>query len=410
MTIARRLRGVATALVALGAASSAGAGELAWIPTWYASPAPTPAATTVLKDQTIREIVRTTAGGRYVRIRLSNAYGSAPLHIGGASVALRDGGARIRAGASARLTFQGEKDVTVAPGAYVLSDPLAFDAPAQTDLAVSLYVSGPATASTGHLLQRNAVYFAPGDATDEIALAAGPAPATGQAWLWLDEVEVAGSDARQAVVAFGDSITDGAGPAADTDASWPDVLYARLRAAGLDRTAVVNAGIAGGRLLHDAAWAPFGVDALARFDRDVLAQPHVGAVIVLIGINDIGQPGQSAPADEQVSAQDVERGLSQLAERAHEKGIRVYVATLTPFKIATFPGYWTEQREATRKAVNRWILSSKAFDGVVDLSRALEDPKAPDHMLPQYDSGDHLHPSAAGDRAIAGAIPLSWFR
>jgi lysophospholipase L1-like esterase len=412
MNFGRLLRSLAPAAAALAAASGASSAELAWVPTWYASAEPSPAPTVMLKDQTIREVVRTTAGGRWVRIRLSNAYGTTPLHIAGASLALRDGGGKIRPGSSARLSFQGAKDVTVAPGAYVLSDPLAYEVPAQTDLAVSLYVSDPATTTTAHIVQRNAVYFAQGEATGEATLTPAAAPGTGQAWLWLDEVEVAGSKADRAVVAFGDSITDGVGPAADTDTTWPDVLYARLRAAGLERTAVINAGLGGNRLLHNGSWAPFGVAGLARFDRDVLAQPNVRAVIVLIGINDIGQPGQGAPLDEQVSAEDLEHGLAQLAERAHQKGLRIYVGTLTPFKVAIFPGYWSEPKDATREAVNRWILANaaKTFDGVVDLSRALEDPAAPDRMRPAYDSGDHLHPNAAGDRAIAEAIPLSWFR
>ena len=410
MNLGSLLRGLAPALVILGAASATSSAEPAWIPTWYASPAPTPSPAAVVKNETIREIVRTSAGGRSVRIRLSNAYGTLPLHIDGASLALRDGGSRIRAGSSARLEFQGAEGVTIAPGAYVLSDPLAYEVPAQTDLAISLYVQGSAAAATGHLIQRKAVYYAAGDATGETALTPQADPGTGQTGLWLEEVEVAGSKAAKAVVAFGDSITDGVGPAADTNETWPDVLYGRLRAAGLDRTAVVNAGIGGNRLLHNATWAPFGIAGMARFDSDVLAQPNVGAVIVLIGINDIGHPGQGAPLSEQVSTEELEHGLMQLAERAHEKGIRIYVGTLTPFAVTTIPNYYSDQKEQARQALNRRIASSKAFDGVVDLSRALEDPAAPGHMRPEYDSGDHLHPSAAGDRAIAEAIPLGWFR
>jgi hypothetical protein len=238
MTTSNLFRAIslAAALALAGASAGASAAWAAgpkWVPTWSASPAPSRAAA-VLQNETVREIVHTTAGGREVRLRLSNAYGATPLRIDAVSLALRDADARIRPGSSVRVTFQGAGAVTVAPGGYVLSDPVAFEVPAQADLAVSLYVAGPAIATTAHDLQRDAVYFAQGDATGDATAAAAftpvAAPATGSAWLWLDQVEVAGSDAQGAVVAFGDSITDGAGPAPGTHAAWPDVLYARLRA------------------------------------------------------------------------------------------------------------------------------------------------------------------------------------
>jgi lysophospholipase L1-like esterase len=188
------------------------------------------------------------------------------------------------------------------------------------------------------------------------------------------------------------------------------VLYARLRDAKIERYSVANAGIGGDRLLHDGSWPPFGTAALARFDRDVLAQPNVKAVILLIGINDIGQVGAGAPAEEQVSAEDLERGLAQLAERAHERGIRVYAATLTPFKPTAFKGYYSDEKDVVRRAVNGWIRQAKVFDGVADFDKALEDPSAPGQLRPAFDSVDHLHPSAAGDKAMAEAIPLDWFR
>jgi lysophospholipase L1-like esterase len=410
MTMANLLRvmSLATALVFAGAPTGRAAGP-AWVANWSASPAPwrDPA---VLQNETVREIVHTTAGGREVRLRLSNAYGATRLRIDAVSLALREAGARIRPGSSAPVTFQGQRAVTIAPGAYVLSDPVAFEAPAQSDLAVSLYLAGPASVSTVHAFQRDAVYFAQGDATDQAAITPVAAPATGQAYLWLDQVEVAGGEADGAVVAFGDSITDGTGPAAGTHGDWPDVLYARLRAAGLTRLSVANAGIGGDRLLHPGFISWLGEAGAARFDRDVLAQPNVRAVIIYIGINDIGQVGSGAGPEQYVSAEGIEHGLAQLAERAHERGLKVYAGTLTPFKPDTYPGYYSDAKETERQAVNAWIRQTSLFDGVADFDKALEDPSAPGRLRPLYDSGDHLHPSAAGDQAIADAVPLDWFR
>jgi lysophospholipase L1-like esterase len=398
------------ALFALGGAVPASAGDLPWVATWYASPSPGRAPTAVLQDVTVREIVHTSAGGKAVRIRLSNAYGTKPVRLDDVQIALRDTGAGVRAGSSVRLTFQGSSEVSIAPGAFVLSDPVAFDAPEATDLAVSLHVPGPAAPTTAHDWRRNAVYVASGDVSGAATITPIAAPGGAEGILWLDEVEVAGGKADRTVVAFGDSITDGVGPEPDSNATWPDVLYARLRAAKIERFSIANAGIGGNRLLHDGMWPPFGATALARFDRDVLAQPNVKAVILLIGINDIGQVGAGAPADETVTAEDLERALSQLAERAHERGIKVYAGTLTPFKPTAFKGYYDDQKDVVRQAVNRWIRSAKVFDGVADFDKALEDPAAPGQMRAAFDSVDHLHPSAAGDRAIAEAIPLGWFR
>jgi lysophospholipase L1-like esterase len=404
------IRRLAPAFALLAAAASARAAEQTWVPTWTASVAPAATPYAVIQNRTIRQIVHTSAGGKLVRIRISNAYGATPLHVDGVKIALRDKGDAIRPGSSAEVRFQGAPSVAIAPGAFVESDPLPFEVPAQGDLAISTYVAGPAEATTLHFAQRNAVYFAAGDVTGAPSVTSVAAPSTGQGILWLDEVEVAGAKATRAVVAFGDSITDGAGPPADANATWPDVLYGRLRKAGIETVAVSNAGIGGDRLLHNGSWIQFGVSGLARFDSDVLAQPNVKSVIVLIGINDIGQVPQFAQASEHVSAEEIERGLAQLAARAHEKGLKIYVGTLTPFRDTKIPNYFSEAKEADRQAVNQWIRASKLFDGVADFDKALEDPAHPGKMLPAYDSGDSLHPSAAGDKAIADAIPLAWFK
>lgn len=379
-----------------------------WIPTWYASPAPSDKAAETVSDLTLRQIVHISAGGASVRIRLSNAYGKAPVTFDAAAVAQRADGAAIKAGSSRSLTFSGKASVTIPAGAYVLSDPVALDVAQGADLAVDLHVPGPVIPDTVHVIQRDAVYAAAGNVVGQTALTTFKPPAGGL-WLWLDEVEVSGGPAKSAVVAFGDSITDGYHQKPDANTAWPDVLAQRLAAAGTPM-GVINAGISGNRLLHDGQWPPFGAAGLARFDRDVLAQPNISSVIVLLGINDIGQVTKGAADPEFVSAEALEAGLTQLAERAHERGLRAYAATLTPFKATTIKNYYDDDKEAIRQAVNAWIRSQTVFDGVVDFDKAIEDPAHPGQMRPEFDSGDHLHPGAAGEAAMAAAVPLEGVR
>ncbi len=399
---------IALATATLLTATPALAGTPAWIPTWYAAPEP-PAqpVQATLSDQTVRQIVHIGVGGTAVRIRLSNAYGTGDLHFDTVTVAQRATGTAIRPGTSVRLTFGGRSDVTVAPGAYALSDPMPFAAAPQSDLAISTYVSGPVPLSAVHLTQRKVIAFAAGDVTASETLTEVARPVTGDQGLWLSEVEVSGTPARGLVVAFGDSITDGMGPAADTNAPWPDRLNARFATARIPLS-VVNAGISGNRLLHNGSWAPFGQAGMARFDTDVLSQPNLRAVIVMISINDIGQYG--AGSQDQATPEAIITGLTQLAARAHENGVRIYAGTLTPFKVTTIKDYYSEAKEAQRQAVNAWIRGDAVFDGVADFDKALDDPANPGHMRPEFDSGDHLHPSAAGDAAIADAVPLAWFK
>jgi lysophospholipase L1-like esterase len=230
---------------------------------------------------------------------------------------------------------------------------------------------------------------------------------TGAPWVWLDEVEVADSPAKSAIAAFGDSITDGYLIPEESNKTWPDVLASHLSSAGIHE-GVINAGISGNRLLHNGQGAPFGIAALARFDSDVLAQPNVKYVIVLLGINDIGQVDDNSP--DVVNAQDIENGLTQLAERAHEHGMKIYAATLTPFKVTTIKNYYSDIKEVKRQAVNSWIRTNTIFDGFIDFDKAIDDPQNPGQMIPADDSGDHLHPNADGDTAMGKAIPLSWFK
>ena len=380
-----------------------------WLPAWYASPEPVGGeAAPQIHDTTIRQIVRVTADGREVRLRLSNAYGAEPLHLDEFRVARRDSGSRIDPASDREVTFSGKSGVTIAPGAYALSDPIALDVADDSALAVSIYVNGPVRMTTVHDIQRDALYAAPGN---QAAAAAFPDTRTdvglGSAFPWLSEVEVAGSHEAATLITFGDSITDGFGIDRDSDTNWPDGLSRRLHAAGIP-LAVANAGLSGNRLLHNGQWARFGDAGLARFDRDVLAQPNAAAVIVLIGINDLGHAGGPG-SPEFESAEDMIGGLTQLAERAHERGLRIYIATLTPFTGTVFKDYYSDEKEARRQAINAWIRGQAVFDGVIDFEKATEDPAAPGHLLQAYDHGDHLHPNSIGTAAMAAAIPLDLF-
>jgi lysophospholipase L1-like esterase len=344
-----------------------------------------------------------------VRVRLTNAYGRQSVGIGAAHLALSAGGSAILAGSDRVLTFGGTPEVTIPPDAIVLSDPVDLDVPASGDLAISLYLPRPASAGGIHSFALQTSYVAPGELTAARDL---PRDAAGfTSWVFLAGVDVAGPDSASSVVAFGDSITDGGHSTANKNRRWPNFLAARLLAGGGPEIGVVNAGIGGNRLLHDPLEQPrFGVNALARFDRDVLAQPGVRYVIVLEGINDLGHPGASAALSETVSAKEIIAALKQLIARAHEHGLKIFGGTLTPFEGTAFPGYFTPEKEAKRKAVNGWIRTAGAFDGVVDFDRALRDPAHPDRMLPAYDGGDHLHPGDRGCQAMAEAVDLSLLR
>jgi lysophospholipase L1-like esterase len=393
-----------------------------WVGTWGTAPAgpPLAAQTQTFTDQTLRLIVHTSIGGGQVRIRVSNELGTTPLRIGAAHIARRGAGAEIATGTDRVLTFSGAPSITIPPGAPVLSDPVDLDVPALSDLAVSLYLPGTVQATTihGSAFQTNYVSLA-GDFTGAATL---PTQRTITSWPFLTEVDV-GAPGAGAIVALGDSITDGAVTTVDANRRWPDLLALRLQTtrdqaaspalrALNSRLGVVNRGIGGNRLLRDPGEQPlFGRAALARFDRDVLATAGVRHLIVLIGINDIGHPGTGAiPVSEAVTAQDLIAGYRQLIARAHTKGIPVYGATLTPFEGTIFPNYYSPEKEAVRQAVNNWIRSSDEFDGVIDFDRAVRDPAHPTRMLPAYDSGDHLHPNDLGMQAMANAIPLDLFR
>ena len=380
-----------------------------WVGTWSASPMgadSVPGSTnTGFANQTVRHVAHVSIGGDRVRIRLSNAYGSQPLVIGEAHIALHGTASSIVAGSDRPLTFGGQTSITIPAGALAVSDPVRLDVPTLGDLAVSIYVPGPTGPTTWHQLGMQTTYVSPPG--NFSATTAMPILTTEQSRFWLADIEVRAAEHVGAVVTIGDSITDGFSSTPDANRRWPDVLSRRLNASHeRGRMGVLNQGISGNRLLHDI----FGPGALARFDRDVLAQPGVTHVILLEGINDIGLPGAFAPASETVSATDIIVGLSQLAERAHSRGLKIFVGTLTPFEGTIFPGYFTPEKELKRQAVNRWIRTNRVFDGVIDFDLATRDPAHPARLLPAYDSGDHLHPNDAGYKAMADFVDLSLLR
>jgi len=355
---------------------------------------------TTLTNQTIRQIVRTSIGGSRVRVVLSNAFGTAPIEIGAGHVALRDKESAIVASSAKPLTVSGASTFSVLAGATVVSDPIDVTVSPVSDLVIDLYVPGdlgisasPVTTHNG-ASQTNFV----SETGNHSGAAALPVSARSGAWFLLARVEVMAPAQTAAVVTFGDSITDGARSTADTNNRWPDQLARRLAAKKGAGVAVLNAGISGNRVLGDGA----GVSALARFDRDVLMQTGVTHVIVLEGINDIG----IARSNPSPSADDLIAGHKQLIERAHARGLKIYGATLTPFEGAP---YYTPEGEAKRQALNKWIRSKGAYDGVIDFDMITRDPAAPTKFLPAYDSGDHLHPGDAGYKAMGDAVDLALF-
>lgn len=365
----------------------------------------------LFENQTLRMFAHTSIGGGMVRVRLSNVFGKAFLKIDEAHVALRDKSPNIVQSTDSVLTFSGRKTISIPPNAVVISDPVPMKVPVDGDLAVSIFLEKHTAAAGIHYAANATSFIGEGNQT---AAASFVQSTTVASWAFLAGIDVVAPAPAAAIVAFGDSITDGSRSTTDANRRWPNILAQRLQKAGITNLAVIDSGIGGNRVLHDPATPAnmrFGVNALARFDRDVLAQPGAKYVIILEGINDIGHPGsQSAPPSESVTAEDVIAGLTQLAERAHEMGLKVIGATLTPFAGCPFPGYYTAEKDAIRAAVNQWVRTTNVYDGFVDFDKATRDAAHPDQMLAAYDGGDHLHPGDAGYKAMAEAINLKLFR
>lgn len=377
----------------------------AWVGTWAASPyggdpwhqVPT------LVDSTLRQIVHTSIAGKSLRVRFTNEFGTEPLRIGAASVAMSTGTSSIDPATAHTLTFGGQPGIAIPPGALALSDPVDLATPAFANLAISVYLPlQQITNVSFHGFADQSNYIQTGNYLSTPTLSS---PVTISSWYFLKGVDVQPVTAHAAsVVAFGDSITDGAHSEENENHRWPDYLAVRLHnnPATAD-LAVLNEGIGGNCILIGCA----GPNALARFDRDVLSKPAVKYVIVLEGINDIGALHRPNQPDYNLTAQDLEQGMLELIARAHERGIKIFGATLTPYQGA---GYYTDKGEQIREAFNTWIRTSGSFDGVIDFDKVTADPQHPLVFAPEYDSGDHLHPKDAGYNAMANAIDLSLFR
>jgi len=399
---------VAALIAALGVLATHSALAQSWVGTWTASPQPPrgvmPAS---FSNQTIRQIVRVSIGGSKVRIRLSNEFGSKPVLIGAASIGPAGKGTEIAASSLRPLTFGGAKKVTLLPGAPALSDPVELNVAPLSDLAINLYLPAATELATVHQVGlQTADVSAPGDFT---ASAEFPVVDRFTHRVFLTGVLVEPSAAARAIVTFGDSITDGTNSTVNANGRWPDILARRLKDAGAT-VAVLNQGISGNRVLSDGA----GVSGLARFERDVLSQPAVSHVVILLGINDIGWPGTALEPNGIIrSADDIVAGYKQMIDRARVRSIKVVGATLTPFEnaLAGRPnqGYFTLDKEVRRLAVNHWIRTSGAFDTIIDFDRVIADPSR-SAIAARYDSGDHLHPNDAGYRAMGEAVDLKLFQ
>ncbi|MFB9903651.1 SGNH/GDSL hydrolase family protein [Allokutzneria oryzae] len=414
-------RRVATALSALVSALLLGVGLLAapaaaspahgvWTGTWSTAMQRATAGFAPnwsekgFDNHTVRQVVRSSVGGAVARVRLSNHFGTKPLRVTSATVARTAEGAAVRPGSLRPLTFRFSRSVVIPAGGELVSDPAPFPVAPLERLTVTLYLAEPTGPASLHLFGTATSFRATGDHVADLGAAAFTETST--SWYYLAGVEVTGlPPRREAVVTFGDSITEGAGATMGAFTTYPDQLAQRLATAGV-RRGVLNTGIGGNRVLNDSPC--MGEKAGTRFQRDVLDQPGVRTVIVLEGINDIGMsevPAQPCVLpNPRVTAAELIAGHHDLVKRAHARGIRVVGATLLPFKGAF---YFTERGEAVRDEVNNWIRTSGVYDSVLDLDRVMAEPNDPDTLRAAYDSGDRLHPNDAGYRAMAAAVDLA---
>ena len=378
-----------------------------WTVTWAAAPQPPlPGnAETFANGQPIRLVVRTSVGGERVRVRFSNLFGTVPLRINAARIALRGQGAEIDASSDHQVTFINATTATVAPGREVISDAVDFAMPAFADLAITFWLTGEQTATTTHILAQQTGYV--GDSHAEAGTPFKVAR-TLDSWPFLASVEVQAPGATTIAV-LGDSTVDGDGSTADANKRWPDFLAQRFNS-DRSRVGVANLGLIGNRLLADSpadsdfgnALGHAGVD---RLGGDLERLPEVRCVILRIGVNDIGFPGSFAPKDPPMTAARLIEGYRRAAGVARAKGARVVGTTITPFEGTKFDGYYSVSKDKVREEVNAWMRTTRDFDAVIDADALLRDPAHPSKLLAAYDSGDHLHPGDAGSERLAEATP-----
>ncbi|HUN39362.1 MAG TPA: SGNH/GDSL hydrolase family protein [Acetobacteraceae bacterium] len=374
-----------------------------WVGTWAVAPAP--AEGVALNNVTLRMNGRISLGGKILRVRLTNAHGTKPLAIGAAHIGLRAGGAAVVPASNRKLTFGGEASAAIPTGALLISDPLELEVPALADIAVTVHLPQDLPASFGLTgrYARVTNYLSPlGNFADADVMPVGKIT---DDWHVVAGIDVLAEAGTGGIVALGDSLTDGNIATHDAWANWPSQLARRLVARRNGRPmGVMNQGLGGNRILHDIR----GDSGLRRFDRDVLAQPGVTHVIVLLGTNDLRN--RWAKPEEEANAPALIAGLKQFALRAHARGIKIFAGTITPFENETFlPGAWTPARERIRQDVNAWIRTGNAFDTVIDFDAGVRDPDRSTSMLPMWDCGDHLHQSDAGYNHMGDIIDLGLF-
>jgi lysophospholipase L1-like esterase len=380
-----------------------------WVTTWHTAVVPRAAMPPQqgqgqpplnFNNQTLRQIVHVSVGGERIRVVLSNAFGTEPLTIGAAGAALRQKDAVIAAGSSRPVMFDGRRAVSIPPGAVMLSDPIALTVPALSDLVVDIHLPGDTGAGTSPLTThgnaRQTSYVS--NTGNHVGAAELPVATTTQSWFFLTRVDVAAAGPVGVIAGLGDSITEGNGSTPDTNGRWPDYLAKRLMARQGPKFGFANGGIGGNRVLSGGT-----PNALARFDRDVLAQPGVTHVVFTEGINDIRITAQNPRP---VPLVELIAGHKQIIERARGAGLKIYGGTLVPYEGTQG---WAKESEEMRNALNTWIRTSKAYDAVIDFDAAIRDPQQPSRIHPKFDSGDHLHPNNAGYEAMANAVDLALF-
>ena len=382
-----------------------------WVATWGASqqiPEPlNELPLEDLRDATVRQIFHLSIGGAALRVHLSNAFGTEALRFTSVHIAhpLSTSSPAIDPSSDQPLTFASKPDVVVPPGAEFVSDPVNWKVAPLSDIAVTFHLDVPPSRETSHPGSRATSYYVHGDAVGAATLLE---PKHVDHWFQVSEIDVQVPPEAGAVVVLGDSITDGHGATTNGNDRWTDVLAARLQSSPQTRNiGVSNQGIGGNNLLVDG----LGPNALSRFDRDVLAPAGVRWLIVFEGVNDLGGLARTAevpPADHAAQVERVLAAYRQIIERAHAHNLRVLGATITPY-VGSDYYHPSPTSEADRQAVNQWIRAAGHFDGVIDFDAVVRDPNHPDQLLPAFDCGDHLHPSPAGYKAMAEAIPLTVF-